>query len=72
MKTKNMATPHLRNSINPVFPAVADGFYLMLRPLSPGTHVLKFGGTSFGTALDVTYNLTVTTTRSPAPVVLVP
>ena len=55
-----------------VFPAVADGFYLMLRPLSPGTHVLKFGGTSFGITLDVTYNLTVTTAQSPAPVVLVP
>lgn len=55
-----------------VFPALADGFYLMLRPLSPGPHVLNFGGTSFGIALDVTYNLTVTTTRSVAPVALVP
>ena len=57
-----------------VFPAVADGFYLMLRPLAPGTHVLKFGGVvaAAGITLDVTYNLTVTDKRSPAPVVLVP
>jgi hypothetical protein len=42
--------------------AVGDGFYLMLRPLSTGSHSVNFGGT-FGPPLnfplDVTYNLTV-------------
>jgi hypothetical protein len=43
----------------PVFPAVADGFYLMLAPLSAGQHQLKFGGTTPGASQDFTYNLTV-------------
>jgi hypothetical protein len=46
-----------------VYPVVADGFYLMLTPLSPGRHTINFGGT-FGPpnnfSLDITYNLTVT------------
>lgn len=63
---------HTPDAQGTVFPAAADGFYLMLRPLPPGPHVLNFGGTTFGTTLDVTYNLTVTTTRSVAPMVLVP
>src|SRR5213596_3443484 len=55
-----------------VFPAVADGYYLMLRPLPAGQHVIKFGGVLFGGALDVTYQVSVTSTRSIEPVVLVP
>ena len=55
-----------------VFPAVADGYYLMLRPLSAGQHVIKFGGVLFGGSLDVTYQVSVTSTRSIEPVVLVP
>jgi hypothetical protein len=31
--------------IGPVFPAVGDGFYLMLAPLSAGPHTIRFGGT---------------------------
>src|SRR5262249_473615 len=27
-------------------PAVADGIYLLLAPLTPGTHTITFGGTS--------------------------
>lgn len=44
-----------------VFPAVADGYYVMLRPLSVGQHTVHFTGTftDFGFTLDVTYNLTV-------------
>jgi hypothetical protein len=42
---------------------VADGYWLMLKPLSPGEHTLHFGGAMdfFGTpfSLDVTYHLTV-------------
>jgi hypothetical protein len=46
-----------------VDPAVADGFYTMLPPLSAGSHSINFGG-SGGTGptritLNVTYNLTV-------------
>jgi len=65
----NITTP---DAAGTVFPAVADGFYLMLEPLSPGKHTLKFGGTSFGFTLDVIYHLTVVDKPSPAPTVLVP
>jgi len=43
-----------------VFPVVADGFYLMLRPLPIGQHVINFGGVLSGNSLDVTYQVTVT------------
>jgi hypothetical protein len=41
--------------------AVADGYLLVLHPLSVGTHTLHLGGTfpTFGFTLDITYNLTV-------------
>jgi hypothetical protein len=46
-----------------VYPAVADGFYTLLPPLTAGSHSLNFGG-SVGSGknafkLDMTYNLTV-------------
>jgi hypothetical protein len=44
-------------------PAVADGFYLMLAPLSPGVHTINFGGQGFfdGSPIseEITYNLVV-------------
>jgi hypothetical protein len=44
-------------------PAVADGFYLMLAPLSAGAHTIQFGGKGFfaGSKFfqEITYNLTV-------------
>lgn len=42
-------------------PAAADGYYLMLAPLSAGSHILNFGGTfpTFPFTLDVTYTLKV-------------
>ena len=55
-----------------VFPAVADGYYLMLSPLSAGQHVINFGGVAFGNPLDATYQVTVTRGHSVQPVVLVP
>ncbi len=49
--------------------SVGDGYYLMLKPLSPGTHILHFGGEFHFTLandgfdadypVDMTYNLTV-------------
>jgi len=42
------------------FPAVDDGYYVMLSPLHPGYHVLHFGGVSGSFALDITYHLNVT------------
>ncbi len=42
-----------------VTPAVADGFYIMLTPLSAGSHSINFGGSGSGINLDVTYNLTI-------------
>ena len=58
---------------DPVFPtnsnfsqAVSDGWFIMLEPLKPGTHELKFSASQLGagttgenTVLDVKYNLTV-------------
>jgi hypothetical protein len=44
-------------------PAVADGFYLLLAPLKPGSHTITFGGTGFFAGLpffeDITYHLGV-------------
>jgi len=41
--------------------SVADGYLLVLRPLSVGMHTLHFGGTfpAFDFSLDITYHLTV-------------
>jgi hypothetical protein len=41
--------------------AVDDGYYLMLKPLSPGKHLLHFHGSipSFNFTLDITYQLTI-------------
>jgi hypothetical protein len=46
----------------PVYPAVSDGYWLMLRPLSAGQHTLNFGGTigdPVNFTLDITYHITV-------------
>jgi len=44
-----------------VFPAVSDGHWVMVEPLPPGNHLLKFGGISNnGFTVDVTYHLTIT------------
>lgn len=44
--------------------AVADGFYVLLKPLSPGVHTIEFGGATPGGSLgplgiDVTYTINV-------------
>ena len=42
-------------------PLVADGYWLLLQPLSPGIHTIHFRGVSnAGFQTEVTYNLTVT------------
>ncbi|MEW6207829.1 MAG: hypothetical protein AB1631_05640 [Acidobacteriota bacterium] len=43
------------------FPAVSDGYWVMLAPLSVGHHTIHFHGSlpSFNFTLDITYNLTV-------------
>jgi hypothetical protein len=41
------------------FPAVDDGWYVMLGQLRRGHHVLHFGGSNGGFALEITYHLTV-------------
>ena len=41
------------------FPAVGDGYYVMLAPLPPGHHKIHFAGSEDGFALDVTYYLNV-------------
>jgi hypothetical protein len=42
-----------------VFPSAANGYYIMLRPLTPGKHVLNFGGVLPGMSQAVTYTLLV-------------
>lgn len=39
--------------------AVSDGYWLFLAPLSPGTYVLNFGGTSGEFTVDITATITV-------------
>ncbi len=43
------------------YPAVDAGYYVLLRPLSPGEHTIHFASTMgyFSFSLDVTYHLTV-------------
>jgi hypothetical protein len=40
-------------------PCVADGYWVMVRPLPAGSHKIKFTGGLSGFSLDVTYNITV-------------
>ncbi|MBI1761069.1 MAG: hypothetical protein HYR56_06490 [Acidobacteria bacterium] len=45
-----------------ICPAVADGYWLLLRPLPVGQHTLNFGGTigpPVNFSLNITYNITV-------------
>jgi hypothetical protein len=42
-----------------VFPSAANGYYIMLRPLAPGKHVLNFGGVLRDMSQAVTYTLLV-------------
>ena len=40
-------------------PAVADGFFVMVKPLRPGSHTVAFSGASANVQSQVTYHLTV-------------
>jgi hypothetical protein len=42
-----------------IFPSAGNGYYVMLRPLSPGKHVLNFGGALPDMSQAVTYTLIV-------------
>ena len=42
-----------------IFPSAANGYYVMLPPLSPGKHVLNFGGALPSMSQAVTYTLIV-------------
>jgi len=42
-----------------IFPAAADGYYVMLRPLSPGRHTIEFGGVLPAFAQAVSYTIDV-------------
>jgi len=42
------------------YPAISDGWWMMLKPLTPGNHTVRFtADNGFGFNLDVTYNLQV-------------
>lgn len=49
-----LAEPKVR-----VFPSAANGYYVMLKPLNPGTHTLNFGGVLPSMVQAVTYTLKV-------------
>jgi hypothetical protein len=42
-----------------IFPSAANGYYVMLKPLPPGQHVINFGGALPGILQAVTYTLIV-------------
>ena len=48
--------------------AVADGYWLMIKPLRPGRHTVRFTARNARSnfALDVTYNITITSNRPTA------
>jgi hypothetical protein len=48
------AEPKLR-----VYPSAANGYYVMLKPLSPGRHILNLGGALPSMLQAVTYTLDV-------------
>ena len=48
-------------------PSVADGYYLLVHPLSPGDHSIHFTGGVPGFQLDITYHITVTPTNGVYP-----
>jgi len=55
-----LAVPGTNWPSTTVFPSVSDGYWVMVAPLPPGDHVIKFGGiASNGFSVDVTYHLTV-------------
>jgi hypothetical protein len=65
---KNLAQFFGVNATGPVFPAVGDGYYLMLKPLHPGLHTVTFGGSTTTTdaqgnpalfRLNITYHIHV-------------
>jgi hypothetical protein len=53
-------------NIKKVSPAAADGFYVMLQPLSAGQHTVNFGGNGSGFKLNITYHLDVVSGQAPA------
>ncbi len=42
--------------------AVADGVYVALKPLGPGTHIIQWGATGTNLSESVTYTITVPAT----------
>ncbi len=38
---------------------MADGYYLLVEPLSIGKHKIKFGVKNVGWSMDIIYNITV-------------
>lgn len=49
----------LTESKMPVYPSAANGYYVILKPLPPGRHVVNFGGVAPNAGQAVTYTLTV-------------
>ncbi len=52
--------------------AVADGYFLMLAPLSPGTHVLTYGGAASSLGIAISETDTITAIGPPPTIVVQP
>jgi hypothetical protein len=48
-------------------PSVADGYYLLLQPMTPGDHSIHFNGGTPRSQIDITYNITITPTNGVYP-----
>jgi hypothetical protein len=55
-----LAVPGTNWPSTTVFPAVSDGYWVMVDPLPPGTHLIKFGAiANNGFTVDITYHITI-------------
>jgi hypothetical protein len=62
LPSKNLANALGCNDVAGTYgPAVGDGYYLMVKPLSRGTHTVSFSGSlpAFNFTLNITYHLSV-------------
>jgi len=48
-----------RRPAQKIFPAAANGYYVMLKPLAPGKHTINFGGQFANATQDIEYTLIV-------------
>ena len=52
-------TPGAAGGGDPFFPSAGNGYYVMLKPLPPGTHEIEFGAVLPAVSQAITYRLKV-------------